>query len=89
MLDYTARQKIGGFPSESRSLPDAAQLLLARLTSTATPWDSIQLTAKTGSKQRVIRIGYTAWDLQPFAYDCGWAGPPFRWDEERRFLLRC
>ncbi len=21
--------------------------------------------------------------------DCGWPGPPFRWDEERRFLLRC
>ena len=23
------------------------------------------------------------------ACDCGWSGPPFRWDEERRFLLRC
>ena len=32
---------------------------------------------------------YTAWDLQPFAHDCGYDGPPFRWDEERRFLLRC
>ena len=26
--------------------------------------------------------------LQEFARDCGWSGPPFRWDEERRFLLR-
>jgi hypothetical protein len=24
-----------------------------------------------------------------FAQDCGYSGPPFRWDEERRFLLRC
>jgi hypothetical protein len=24
-----------------------------------------------------------------FASDCGRSGPPFRWDEERRFLLRC
>jgi hypothetical protein len=24
-----------------------------------------------------------------FAQNCGWSGPPFRWDEERRFLLRC
>ena len=32
---------------------------------------------------------YTAWDLQPFAQNCGYDGPPFRWDEERRFLLRC
>jgi len=21
--------------------------------------------------------------------DCGWSDPPFRWDEERRILLRC
>ena len=38
---------------------------------------------------RVIELSYTAWDIQPFARDCGWSGPPFRWDEERRFLLRC
>jgi len=28
----------------------------------------------------------TAWDLEPFAGDCGYAGPPFPWDE-RRFLF--
>ena len=32
---------------------------------------------------------YTAYDLESFATDCGYTGPPFRWDEERRFLLRC
>ena len=32
---------------------------------------------------------YTAWDLEAFGRDCGYAGPPFRWDEARRFLLRC
>ena len=37
---------------------------------------------------RTLELTYTAWDLQPFAQDCGWDGPPFRWDEERRFLLR-
>jgi hypothetical protein len=37
----------------------------------------------------VLELTYTAWDLEPFAQDCGWSGPPFRWDEERRFLLRC
>jgi hypothetical protein len=24
-----------------------------------------------------------------FARDCGYFGPPFRWDDDRRFLLRC
>ncbi|WP_416673594.1 Eco57I restriction-modification methylase domain-containing protein [Egbenema bharatensis] len=38
---------------------------------------------------RVLELTYTAWDLQPFAQDCGYDGAPFRWNEERRFLLRC
>ncbi|WP_202978831.1 Eco57I restriction-modification methylase domain-containing protein [Halomicronema hongdechloris] len=37
----------------------------------------------------VLELTYTAWDLQPFAQDCGYEGPPFKWDEDRRFLLRC
>ena len=37
----------------------------------------------------ILELTYTAWDLQPFAQDCGYDGAPFRWDEERRFLLRC
>jgi hypothetical protein len=38
---------------------------------------------------RVLELTYTAWDLEPFASDVGFDGPPFRWDAERRFLLRC
>jgi len=37
----------------------------------------------------VLELTYTAWDLSPFATDCGYDGPPFRWNDERRFLLRC
>lgn len=36
---------------------------------------------------RALEMTYTAWDLQPFAKDCGWAIPPFCWDEERRFFI--
>lgn len=38
---------------------------------------------------RILELVYTAWDLQPFAQDCSYEGPPFKWDEDRRFLLRC
>jgi hypothetical protein len=38
---------------------------------------------------RVLELTFTAWDLAPFARDCGYAGPPFRWDDSRRFLVRC
>ena len=36
-----------------------------------------------------IELTYSSWDLAPFAKDCGYDGPPFRWDEDRRHKLRC
>ncbi len=40
-------------------------------------------------KRIVLELTYTAWDLAAFAQDIGYEGPPFRWDLERRFFLRC
>jgi hypothetical protein len=40
-------------------------------------------------EKRALELSYVAWDLKPFAQDCGCPGPPFLWDEKRRFLLRC
>jgi hypothetical protein len=37
---------------------------------------------------RMLELVYTAYDLKPFAEDIGYHGEPFRWDEERRALLR-
>jgi hypothetical protein len=37
---------------------------------------------------RVLELVFTAWDMQPFAWDMGCDGPPFVWDEERRAHLR-
>ena len=38
---------------------------------------------------RALELTYTSWELQGFAQDLGYGGAPFRWDEERRFMLRC
>ena len=38
---------------------------------------------------RVLELTYTAWDLELFAKDCCFEGPPFDWNEDRRFQLRC
>ena len=38
---------------------------------------------------RMLELTYTAWDLAPFALDLGYSAPPFRWDDERRFHIRC
>ncbi len=32
---------------------------------------------------------YTAHDLAPLARNCHYDGPPFPWDDERRFEVRC
>ena len=38
---------------------------------------------------RVLELTYTAHDLQGFARDLGYDGPPFLWDEARRHRLKC
>ena len=37
---------------------------------------------------RVLELTYTAHDLEPFARDLGYEGPPFIWDDERRHRLK-
>ncbi len=37
---------------------------------------------------RVLELVYTAYDLKPFAEDMEYHGDPYRWDEQRRTLLR-
>lgn len=38
---------------------------------------------------RVLELTYTAYDLESFARDLGYYGPPFPWDEDRRHRLKC
>jgi hypothetical protein len=38
--------------------------------------------------QRVLELTFTAWDVEALAHDCEYAGEPFRWNEQRRCLLR-
>ena len=38
---------------------------------------------------RVLELTYTAHDLEAFARDLGYNGPPFGWNEARRHRLRC
>lgn len=62
---------------------------------TLTPDTYLQHIGKTGTTlaswilPRVLELSFTAWDLQHFAQDCGYAGAPFTWNEHRRFLMRC
>ena len=45
-------------------------------------------TPATWIRERVLELTFTAFDIEPFAADLRDDGPPFRWDEERRFAIR-
>jgi hypothetical protein len=86
-FDYVARQKVAGLHLRGHYL---AQLPLIPFDSLAADcyWQ-IGFSLKDWLALRVLELTYTAWDLEPFAKDCGVDGPPFRWDEVRRLQLRC
>ena len=87
-FDYVARQKVGGTDLAYhyvKQFPAFTPTFYSRHPCT---WLGPEGIAKY-VEERVLELTYTAWNLQPFAADCGYDGPPFRWDPERRFLLRC
>jgi len=85
-LDYCARQKLGGTSLTYFVMHQLPVLPPAAFAEPA-PWDGPR-TIDEWIRPRVLELVYTAWDLEPFAGDHGYDGPPFRWDPERRALLR-
>jgi hypothetical protein len=85
-LDYAARQKIGGTHltyTYLKQLPVLGPAMYAADSS----WQR-GASLQHWILPRVLELTYTAWDLEPFARDVGYDGPPFRWDPDRRVLLR-
>lgn len=78
VLDYVARQKVGGtsltyyYLKQFPILPPAAY--------SEADLDFIV--------PRVLELTYTSHAMAPFARDLGYDGPPFPWDEDRRAHLR-
>ena len=79
VVDYIARQKVGGTDIGYFHLD---QLPVPR------PRDYTEA-QRAFLKGRVLELTYAAWDMQPFARDLGYEGPPFRWNPDRRFQIQC
>ena len=77
-FDYLARQKVSGLHLTFTVLKQLPVLPPSAYTSAAIDFIA----------PRVLGLVYTAYDLKPFAEDMGYHGEPFKWDEERRALLR-
>lgn len=86
VFDFCARQKVGGahlkyfVMKQLPTLPPEAYR-------SAAPWVS-ETSIRDWIIQRVLELSYTAYDLAGFGTACGYTGPPFRWDPERRAVLR-
>ncbi len=85
-LDYVARQSVGGTHLNFfilKQLPIPAPDTFLQMCSWS-PKESVT----EWILPRVLELTYTAVDMQPFARDLGYEGPPFVWNDERRFWLR-
>jgi hypothetical protein len=87
VTDYAVRQKLGGVNMTFGTMQQIPALRPASYQVNAS-WNT-DVTISNWMIPRVLELVYTAWDIEFFARDCGYDGPPFRWDDERRFLLRC
>ena len=86
--DFAARLKVGGTHLNffiAKQIP----VLPPAVFDQPTPWSKADTAIHDWLLPRILELTYTSWDLEPFANDCGYHGPPFRWNEDRRFLLRC
>jgi len=77
-FDYVARQKLGGTSLTYFYFKQFPGL----------PPDIYTETDLNFIVPRVLELTYTAHDLQPWAQDLGYDGPPFTFDPDRRALLR-
>ena len=87
ILDFVARQKVGGTHLKYHVLKQLAVLPPEVYRAHAT-WDP-SLNIREWMLPRILELVYTAWDIRPFAEDCGYEGLPYTWDEDRRFQIRC
>ena len=85
-LDYCARQKFAGI-SFKYFLIKQLPVLAPGTYDESARW-ATDGTLAEWIEPRVQELSYTAWDMQPLAWDLGDDGPPFVWDEKRRFKIR-
>ncbi|MBU6289620.1 MAG: N-6 DNA methylase [Chloroflexi bacterium] len=78
VLDYSARQKIGGITMNFYLVKQFPVL----------PPERYDAADRAFIVPRVVELTYTAWDVQAFARDMGMDGAPFRWDDDRRAVMR-
>jgi hypothetical protein len=85
VLDYVARQKIGGLHMKYHVFK---QLPILTPDTYASDSETRGESLRKWIAKRVLELTYTAYDLAPFAMDLDYKGKPFTWSDERRETIR-
>lgn len=86
VLDYSARQNIGG-SALSFFIVKQIPVLHPKVLGMECIWDH-KVKFDYWLNERAIELTYTSYELAAFASDFGFYHPPFRFNESRRILLR-
>jgi hypothetical protein len=85
--DYGARQKVGGTHMKYNVFRQLA--VLPPSAHNESPAWNATMSLVDWLSPRVLELAYTSHDLTPLARNGGYDGPPFLWDDKRRFEIRC
>lgn len=85
LFDYVVRQRVGGMNINVWNAKQFPILDMAYYNTRTVLFEDI----RKWISNRTFELSYTAEDLIGLARDYNFDGPPFIWDEERRFLIRC
>ncbi|SFL22635.1 Eco57I restriction-modification methylase domain-containing protein [Streptomyces pini] len=86
ILDFAARQKVQG-AHLTYTYVDQFPVLPPSVYDLSAPWTQ-GVPLADWVRPRVLELTYTSYEMAPWAKYLGDEGPPFVWDEERRFLIR-
>jgi hypothetical protein len=86
VLDYVVRQKMAG-THLTYGYVTQWPVFPPRTYDEHPPWDCSH-SLHWWIESRVLELSYTSYDLASFASDLGDDGSPFRWDEQRRSVIR-
>lgn len=84
VFDYFARQKMGGAHLGFYIMKQIPVVRSKQLLKSISDFEFCEFI-----NSRVLELSYTSWDLFAFAKHCNCHCAPFRWDEDRRFEIRC
>ncbi|WP_260478442.1 Eco57I restriction-modification methylase domain-containing protein [Nonomuraea sp. WAC 01424] len=86
VLDYISRQKLTG---TSMAFFILKQLPVVPPERYSRPVEWLRgASLANWVEMRALELTYTAWDMELFARELGDVGPPFVWNDERRFSIR-